>query len=376
MQAALESTLSGATDRFELEHRIRHEDGGYRRFVCRGLAVRAAGRRSTRIAGSLTETDRAAALERLRAAGATDALTGLCNRAVFVEALGRRLDNGGTRRGASGFAVLYLDLDRFKVVNDSLGHMVGDELLISVSQRLESCLRPGDALARLGGDEFAILLDGLSDGQQANAIAFRIQEKLSAPFQIGGREVFTSVSIGIAFGRADYANPDDIMRDADTAMYHAKSRGKARHEVFDADMHARVRDRLDLEGDLRHAVSTKDFEIHYQPIVSLASGMCVGFESLIRWTRNGKPVSPVTFIPVAEELGLIESVGTWVLQQACLDVRRVATTLSAQRARLYYRQRVEPSTDAAELPPHRREGGRRRRPPSLRRAPGDHRKPR
>ncbi len=318
LQAALESTLSGATDRFELEHRIRHEDGGYRRFVCRGLAVRAAGRRSTRIAGSLSETDRAAALERLRAAGATDALTGLCNRAVFVEALGRRLDDRGTRRGASGFAVLYLDLDRFKVVNDSLGHMVGDELLISVSQRLESCLRPGDALARLGGDEFAILLDGLSDGQQANAIAFRIQEKLSAPFQIGGREVFTSVSIGIAFGRADYANPDDIMRDADTAMYHAKSRGKARHEVFDADMHARVRDRLDLEGDLRHAVSTKDFEIHYQPIVSLASGMCVGFESLIRWTRNGKPVSPVTFIPVAEELGLIESVGTWVLQQACL----------------------------------------------------------
>ena len=133
-------------------------------------------------------------------------------------------------------------------------------------------------LARLGGDEFAILLDGLSDGQQANAIAFRIQEKLSVPFLIGGREVFTSVSIGIAFGRADYANPDDIMRDADTAMYHAKSRGKARHEVFDADMHARVRD-LDLEGDLRHAVSTKDFEVHYQPIVLLASGMCIGFES-------------------------------------------------------------------------------------------------
>jgi predicted signal transduction protein with EAL and GGDEF domain len=176
----------------------------------------------------------------------------------------------------------------------------------------------GDSLARLGGDEFAILLNGLNDEQQTNAFAFRIQEKLSAPFLIAGREVFTSASIGIALGPAHYTNPDDIMRDADTAMYHAKSRGKARHELFDADMHARVRDRLDLESDLRSAVSSNDFEVHYQPIVSLATGMCVGFESLIRWTRAGKPVSPATFIPVAEELGLIESVGTWVLQKACL----------------------------------------------------------
>jgi diguanylate cyclase (GGDEF)-like protein/PAS domain S-box-containing protein len=317
LKAALEAALGGAVDRFEHEHRIRHEDGNYRRFVCRGLAVRGAGRRSTRIAGSLTEADRSAA-DRLRGAAGADALTGLCNRAVFVEGIGRRLDDRETRRAASRFAVLYLDLDRFKVVNDSLGHMVGDELLIAVSQRLESCLRAGDSLARLGGDEFAILLSGLNDEQQTNAFAFRIQEKLSAPFLIAGREVFTSASIGIALGPANYTNADDIMRDADTAMYHAKSRGKARHELFDADMHARVRDRLDLESDLRTAVSTNDFEVHYQPIVSLATGMCIGFESLIRWTRAGKPVSPATFIPVAEELGLIESVGTWVLQKACL----------------------------------------------------------
>ena len=140
---------------------------------------------------------------------------------------------------------------------------------------------------------------------------------MSEPFSIGGREVFTSASIGIAFGLPHYTNPDEIMRDADTAMYHAKSRGKARHELFDADMHARVRDRLGLENDLRHAINSNDFEVHYQPIVSLASGMCVGFESLVRWTRNGKPVSPATFIPIAEELGLIEPLGTWVLQQAC-----------------------------------------------------------
>ena len=172
-------------------------------------------------------------------------------------------------------------------------------------------------LARLGGDEFAILLNALGDPQQANAVAFRIQKALSDPVSIGGREVFTSASIGIAFGLADYDNPDQIMRDADTAMYHAKSRGKARHELFDADMHARTRDRLGLENDLRHAIDNNDFEVHYQPIVLLSTRMCVGFESLIRWTRNGEPVSPATFVPMAEELGLIEPLGTWVLQQAC-----------------------------------------------------------
>jgi diguanylate cyclase (GGDEF)-like protein len=255
--------------------------------------------------------------ERLRNVVFLDPLTGLCNRAVFVEGLGRRLSEFKQRPSGDKFAVLYLDLDRFKVVNDSLGHLVGDELLIAVSRRLESCLRQGDALSRLGGDEFAILLSGLHSEQQANVIAFRVQEALSQPFSIGGREVFTSASIGIAFGMAQYGGPDEIMHDADTAMYQAKARGKARHEVFDADMDARARDRLGLENDLRHAVDRHDLEVHYQPIVSLASGRCVGFESLVRWTRHAKPVSPATFIPIAEELGLIEPLGAWILQQAC-----------------------------------------------------------
>ena len=319
LKEALKAHLSGSTPHFEHEHRLKQEDGTYRTFLCRGIAGRGTGRGVSRIAGSLTDTtDHKLAQQQLRSAGFRDPLTGLRNRADFVDGLGRRLDAfKQVHRGGGRFAILYLDLDRFKVVNDSLGHLVGDQMLIAVSRRLESCLRDGDTLARLGGDEFAILLQTVGDEQQANVIAYRIQEALSKPIMVAGREVFTTASIGIAFGTSEHANPDEIMRDADTAMYHAKSRGKARHEMFDADMHARTRDRLDMENDLRHAVGAKDFEVVYQPIVLLNSGMCVGFESLIRWTRNGKAVSPATFIPMAEELGLIEPLGTWILQQVC-----------------------------------------------------------
>jgi diguanylate cyclase (GGDEF)-like protein/PAS domain S-box-containing protein len=314
---ALAAHLAGKTDYLHQECRLRHEDGSYRPFLCRGLAV-SGERGSIRIAGSLTDTTEAAvAQERLRSVELVDALTGLRTRSVFAERVGRRLADAKQGRAAGWFAVLYLDLDRFKVVNDSLGHLVGDQLLTAVSRRLESCLRTEDALARLGGDEFAILLNRLETPEQAKAIAFRIQEVLSAPILMDGREVFTTASIGIAFGAADYESPDDIMRDADTAMYHAKSRGKARHELFDGDLHARARTRLELENDLRRAINVNDFEVHYQPIVLLSSGMCIGFESLVRWNRNGESISPATFVPIVEELGLIESLGTWVLQQAC-----------------------------------------------------------
>ena len=317
MKDAIKAHVAGETDHLEHEHRIRHEDGTYRWILCRGMAV-GNGKLRLRVAGSVTDvTDQLVDRERLRTVGFRDPLTGLRNRTDFLEVLGRRLEEYKRRSTGERFAVLFLDLDRFKVINDSLGHLVGDELLIAVSRRLESCLRQHDALGRLGGDEFAILLTTVNDESQANAIALRIQDALRAPLSVGGRDVYTSASIGIAFGHRDYTRPHEIMRDADTAMYHAKANGKARHELFDADMHARARDRHDLENDLRHAINNNDFEVHYQPIVSLASGMCVGFESLVRWTRNGKPVSPAEFIPIAEELGVIDELGTWVLQQAC-----------------------------------------------------------
>ena len=317
LKESLDAHLAGQTGQWLHEYRIRHEDGTYRWFLGRGVASRGADGRSDVIAGSLTSIAEQRTVRRgASGAAGDDPLTGLCNRAVFVEKVGDRLTKP-KQFHAGRFAVLYLDLDRFKVINDSLGHLVGDELLIAVSRRLESCVRDTDVLARLGGDEFAILVTSVGDDMQANVLAMRIQDALTAPFSIGGREVFTSVSIGIACSRVEHTNPEEILRDADTAMYHAKASGKARHELFDADMHARSVDRLELEGDLRQAVKSQTFEMHYQPIVLLESSMCVGFEALVRWTRNGAPVSPADFIPVAEELGLMESLGGWVLQESC-----------------------------------------------------------
>ena len=251
-----------------------------------------------------------------------DSLTGLPNRALFLDRL-ERLIKHVHRHPEYTFAVLFLDLDRFKVVNDSLGHGVGDDLLIAIGHRLEACLREGDSVARLGGDEFAILLDDVKDVNEATRVADRIERELTAPFFLRGHEVFTSTSIGIALSSLSYSKPGDLLRDADTAMYRAKSGGRGRYEVFDRAMHLEAVEQLKIETDLRRAAERNELLLHYQPIIALDSGKLVGFESLVRWQhpRHGL-LQPADFIPLAEETGMIVPVGWWVLREACTQMTK------------------------------------------------------
>jgi diguanylate cyclase (GGDEF)-like protein/PAS domain S-box-containing protein len=270
-------------------------------------------------------TDRKRAEERLLHDAFHDALTGLPNRALFMDHLGLAIARS-KRNADQKFAVLYLDLDRFKIINDSLGHMIGDQLLVGIARRLEQCLRPGDTIARLGGDEFTVLIEDITDGADTIYVAERIQSELTVPFNLSGREVFTTVSIGIAPGSSNYERAEDILRDADTAMYRAKTMGKARHEIFDKAMHARAMNLLQLETDLRRAIEREEFFVQYQPIVSLETSHLRGFEALVRWKHPTRGlISPIDFIPVAEETGLIVQIGAWVLRESCQQMQRWQT---------------------------------------------------
>lgn len=318
----VEAHLGGLTRRFENEHRMVHKDGTYRWMLSRGIAVPDADGKRQRMAGSFTDvTDRKQSEEQLLHDAFHDALTGLPNRALFMDRLGQAIARAKRRKGYL-FAVLFLDLDRFKVVNDSLGHVIGDELLIAIAQRLEASIRPGDTVARLGGDEFVILLDDIRDLGGPTRVANRVQKELALPFSLNGREVFTTASIGIALSSTGYERPEDLLQDSDTAMYRAKMLGRARHEVFVPGMRAGAVALLQLETDMRQAVEREEFSLHYQPIVSLGTGRIIGFEALVRWAHPQRGlISPKEFIAVAEDTGLIILIGWWTLGEACRQAR-------------------------------------------------------
>ncbi|HEV7239185.1 MAG TPA: EAL domain-containing protein [Thermoanaerobaculia bacterium] len=319
--SAIDMHLRGVTPHLEHEHRMRCRGGTHRWMLSRGLAVRDAAGKATRIAGSMTDiTERRAAVERLTHDAFHDALTELPNRALFMDRLQRAIEVE-RRHPDSFFAVLFLDLDRFKLVNDSLGHAVGDELLVAVATRLTDIMRSSDTVARLGGDEFAVLIEGVEHDADPVRAARRIQDALNEEFSLGGHEIFTTVSIGIAVSTTGYDNPQDVLRDADIAMYRAKARGKARHEVFDTAMHERTVELLQFETDLRRAIDRDELRVHYQPLFDLQSGALTGFEALVRWQRGESLIAAQEIVAVAEETGLIVPIGEWVLREALRQMK-------------------------------------------------------
>jgi diguanylate cyclase (GGDEF)-like protein len=261
--------------------------------------------------------------QRLRHDSQHDPLTGLPNRAVFLKRLGDATLRA--RRGVDGlFAVLFLDLDDFKLVNDSMGHHVGDEVLVQIARRLEGCLRGGDIVARLGGDEFAILLERVADARETAMVAERVQEAIQTPMVISGYDWTATASIGVVLSSSANEQPEYLLRSADMAMYRAKHQGRARYELYDRGQHAQALSRLQTESDLRRAVEREEFVLHYQPVISISTGTIVGVEALVRWQHFERGlIPPNNFIPVAEETGLIVQIGRWVLQHAIQDMGRL-----------------------------------------------------
>ncbi|HEX8235561.1 MAG TPA: EAL domain-containing protein [Abditibacteriaceae bacterium] len=317
---------SGETPYFESEYRMRHRDGTFRWMRSRGLAVRDENGKAYRMAGSQSDvTENKHAEQQLVHNTLHDALTGLPNRVLFRDRLARAMERA-KRHDDYLIAVLFLDFDHFKVINDSLGHMMGDLMLKTVARRLQECLRGNDTVARLGGDEFTILLDDITDAGDAVDAARRIQKAMKSPFNLGGNKVRTDVSIGIALSRMApdpiYSDPEEILRDADTAMYRAKNMGRGRYEIFDKAMHAQAMKRAQLEAELRHAIEENQLILHYQPIVDLTSGEISGFETLVRWQHPQRgTIAPEEFIPLAEETGIVVPLDRWVLHEACRQYR-------------------------------------------------------
>jgi PAS domain S-box-containing protein len=332
LKASLEEHLVGSTTHFEYEHRVQSSPDAYRWVLARAVAVRDASGRAIRVAGSLTD---------ITEGKVADALTGLPNRVLLMDRLGRLLEHA-KRHPDFQVVVMFLDLDRFKMINDSFGHQAGDELLVEAARRLDGCLRSTDTLARIaagrtpreelmsgstlgrmGGDEFVVVLGGLRQADGAAKVADRLHGAFAQGFRVKGHEVYVSLSIGIAGNKEGNSTPDDLLRAADTAMYRAKGQGPSRTEVFSPDMRTEARARLQTDTDLRHALTRNEFELWYQPIVSLENGRVDTVEALLRWRHPTRGfVSTQEFIATAESTGLIVPVGYWVLERACADLRR------------------------------------------------------
>ena len=309
--------LSGSTS--STEWRLRRADGSYcetETFVSNLLGV-------PEISGLVFTVrdigDRKALERQLSFQALHDPLTGLANRTLFLDRIGHALRR--TRRAPETLAVLFIDLDDFKQINDGHGHGVGDRLLKAVGERIAGTLRASDTVARLGGDEFAVLLEDLGGGNEAGRLAARVAESVSNPFDLDGVEAFASVSIGVAIGRGTETDPEELLRNADVAMYVAKANGKQRAEIFDPSMHKDVQDRLILEADLRRAVNRKEFEVHYQPVWETDTRRMIGVEALVRWRHPTQGLlAPAHFIGAAEDTGLIVAIGRQVLKEACMQV--------------------------------------------------------
>jgi diguanylate cyclase (GGDEF)-like protein/PAS domain S-box-containing protein len=320
VKKTLKSHLKGETSHFECEHRMLHKDGTHRWVLNRGMAVRDLQGKPTRMAGSQTD---------ITQGKMADPLTGLPNRLLLMDRLNHMIE-WSKRSKDYVFALFFLDLDRFRLVNDSLGHLAGDELLIGIARRIDACLRSTDTVARysdrhvvahLAGDEFTVLLDNIKHVDNAIRIAERIQKELTLPFDLSGNEIFMTASIGIAVSATGYDKPEDVVRDADTAMNRAKVQGKACYQIFDPAMHEKAVARMKMESILRKAIEREEFQNFYQPIVSLGTGRIVSFEALVRLQQADHTLTPADFIPVAEETGIILPLGLWVLREACRQMR-------------------------------------------------------
>jgi diguanylate cyclase (GGDEF)-like protein/PAS domain S-box-containing protein len=322
LNIAIAAHLRSNQPHFECEHRMLHKDGTYRWMLTRGLAVRDSSGKLLRMAGSQSDiTKRKQAEERLIHNAFYDILTGLPNRALLIDRLGQAVSRWNRWPDKSYF-VLFLDLDQFKFINDSLGHEIGDQILVAVASKIQATLRNTDTVARYGGDEFIILIEDIQEAEGVKEVTQRIMKSLSTPICINGQEIVITASIGIVSGDIGYEDPEQLLRDADIAMYSAKSQGRDRYETFKLEMRNDFLDQLSLEYDLKHAVKEGELQLVYQPIISLKTGELAGFEALVRWEHPTKGLLyPGDFIKLAEDRGLILPIDRWVLQNASQKIR-------------------------------------------------------